>query len=251
MIMSLDRRGFFREGMFGLAAAGAGAMLLPEAARATEPSGELGKFAPYAARAPRTTPAAFLAANQPGLVIPPAAPPANFAPTEDNILGPYHRKGAPFRAKITPPFEPGEAMVIRGRVWAADTRRPLAGAVLDVWQASAKGRYDNDDQANPPAAGLFLYRARIMADETGYYEYETIKPGRYQIGANLWRPAHIHYWIVATGYKPLVTQLYFKGDPYNDKDDFIKPSLIIEPTPVTINGQQVAVGTFDIVLNKA
>lgn len=242
-----DRREFLRGGAIGLAAAGLGALLLPESVRATEPSGSLGGYAPYAAR---TTPVAA-AMSQPGLIIPAAAPPASFNPTEDNILGPYHRKGAPFRAKITPPFEPGEALVIRGRVWAADTRRPLANSVLDIWQANAKGRYDNDDPQAPPQPGLFLHRARILADETGYYEYETVKPGRYQIGANLWRPAHIHYSVVANGYKPLVTQLYFKGDPYNEKDDFIKPSLIIDPTPVTINGQTVSVGTFDIVLAKA
>jgi hypothetical protein len=45
-----------------------------------------------------------------------------------------------------------------------------------------------------------------------------------------WRPSHIHYLIAAPGYKPLVTQLFFKGDPHNKTDDFIKESLIIELT---------------------
>ena len=66
--------------------------------------------------------------------------PAQFAATEDNILGPFYRRGAPFRAKITPPLEPGTVLLVRGRVWGADTRKPLVNAVLDVWQANAKGR---------------------------------------------------------------------------------------------------------------
>ncbi len=34
-------------------------------------------------------------------------------PTERNILGPFHRTGAPFRGKVTPPFEPGGMTTIR------------------------------------------------------------------------------------------------------------------------------------------
>src|SRR5204863_369909 len=73
--------------------------------------------------------------------------------TEPNILGPYYRQGAPYRGKSTPPLEPGEVIVIRGQVWGHDSKRPLAHAVLDIWQANAKGRYDNDDphkQARTP-----------------------------------------------------------------------------------------------------
>lgn len=230
--MSLDRRSFVSLGSLGLAA-GAASLTLPVYAQPTEGSGELGEQSPVFAE------------------IAPPQPPANFKPSEDNILGPYHRKLAPFRAKVTPPLEPGEVLVVRGRVWALDTRKPLAGAVADVWQANAAGRYDNDDRDKPPKPGVFVNRARVMTDETGYYEYETIKPGRYKIGPELWRPAHIHYLVAANGYKTLVTQLYFKGDPYNDSDDFIKPSLIIDPTVLKVRGSGVQLGTFDIVLAKA
>ena len=33
------------------------------------------------------------------------------------------------------------------------------------------------------------------------------------IDRETWRPSHIHYWIRATGYLELITQLYFQGDP--------------------------------------
>lgn len=241
-----SRRNFLSLGSLGVAA-GIGSLLLPESIRATEPSGGLGAYTP----APLANVQVPVGQSSTAVVIDAAKAPERFAATEDNILGPYHRRGAPFRAKITPPLEPGELMVIRGRVWGLDSRRPLAGAVVDVWQANAAGRYDNDDQNAPPKPGVFVNRARLLTDESGYYEYETIKPGRYQIGPNAWRPAHIHYWVAATGYKPLVTQLYFHGDPMNAQDDFIKDSLIIRPQPVKTSNGVYQLGTFDIVLPKA
>jgi hypothetical protein len=155
-----NRRDFLRAGTWGLAAVGAGGLVLQAGAAPTESSGELGGQSPSP------------------FPIPATPSPATLTPTEDNILGPYHRRGAPFRAKITPPLEPGETMVIRGRVWSVTSKKPLAGATLDIWQANAAGRYDNDDPAAPPKPGVYVNRARLITDETGYYEYETIKPGR-------------------------------------------------------------------------
>lgn len=234
----LRRRDFLRYGSLGAAA-----WSLPAALAPTETSGELGAFGGVLAAGGEL--------NAAGPVIEPPQAPAVFTPTEDNILGPYHRTGAPFRAKVTPPMEPGQVLVVRGRVWGDGSRKPLAGAVLDIWQANATGRYDNDDPDAPPAAGVFRNRARLLTDETGYYEFETIKPGRYKIGPDAWRPAHIHYLIRAAGHEPLVTQLYFRGDPENKRDRFIKPSLIIDPTPVKSDSGTYLLGTFDIILEKA
>src|SRR5262249_53530196 len=108
--------------------------------------------------------------------------PDKSAPTEDNILGPFYRAGAPFRAKITPPLEAGIVLVVSGRVWAFDTKKPLPMAVIDIWQANALGRYDNDDPKNPPSKDVFKNRARLITDETGYYEFETVHPAPYKIG---------------------------------------------------------------------
>jgi hydroxyquinol 1,2-dioxygenase len=32
------------------------------------------------------------------------------------------------------------------------------------------------------------------------------------------RPQHVHFWIHADGYQPLITQLFLKDDPYIDRD---------------------------------
>jgi catechol 1,2-dioxygenase len=236
-----SRRDFFRHGCLGLAAAGAGGWVLRADAQPTPQSGTLGAYA------------AVLGADQKQQGGNQQLPtlPEKAQPTEDNILGPYFRAGAPFRGKITPPLEAGTVLVVSGRVWGHDSRKPLVRAVLDIWQANATGRYDNDDPRNPPAKDVFKNRARLVTDDTGYYEFETVHPGAYKIGPNAWRPSHIHYLVRHPGYKNLVTQLYFKGDPHNKSDDFIKESLIIDVRKQNVGKVSYEVGTFDIVLAAA
>jgi catechol 1,2-dioxygenase len=234
--MNTSRRSFLTQ---GLTVVGATGLVLAADVLPTEASGDLGAYGAYLRQQAR---------RQKGN----GQRPGPLVPTEDNILGPFYREGAPFRAKITPPLEPGNVLVISGRVWGSDTRKPLPNTVLDIWQANANGRYDNDDPKRPPARNVFLNRARLITDENGYYEYETIHPGAYQIGANTWRPAHIHYMVRQTGYGQLVTQLYFRGDRHNKTDAWIRESLIIDlREQKTAAGQAYRTGTFDIVLAPA
>jgi protocatechuate 3,4-dioxygenase beta subunit len=212
-------------------------LTLRASAAPTESSGDVGIYGGYMKEKP------------PAVAAPPAGK-RDFTPTETNILGPFYRERAPYRAKVTPPLAAGTVLLVSGRVWGADTRAPLAGAIVDIWQANVHGRYDNDDPKRPPAPDIFRYRARLVTDEKGAYEFETVHPGRYQIGPNIWRPSHIHYMVRAAHYKTLVTQLYFKGDPMNDKDQFIRPSLIISLATEKGDGGGYERGTFDIVLAR-
>jgi catechol 1,2-dioxygenase len=170
--------------------------------------------------------------------------------TDAQILGPYHRPGAPFRGKVTPPLEPGRVLLVHGRVWGYETRKPLAGAVLDIWQANADGHYDMSHPDYPLEKGVFLYRTRLVTDETGYYEFETVFPGHYK-GERAYRPAHIHYWVRQPGYRELITQLYFQGDPYNGKESFFKASLIRAVRQHRRGQQTFESCDFDLVLEKA
>ena len=223
--MDSTRRNFLRHGAVGLAAM-AGTLLLREDARATPSDGS-------------SVPQAIAESL-----------PEDSKATASNIEGPFYRKSAPFRGKVTPPLEPGKVLLISGRVWGLDTRKPLAGATLDIWQANDKGRYDNDDPRNPPKSDVFVNRTRVITDEQGRYEFETIHPGSYLNGKQ-YRPPHIHYRVAADKYRTLITQLYFKGDKYQDVDPFIKDSLIIPLAEQTNGDQKYRSGTFDIVLAKA
>jgi catechol 1,2-dioxygenase len=58
------------------------------------------------------------------------------------------------------------------------------------------------------------------------------------LGRHSWRPTHLHFKIGADGYQPLITQLYFAGDPYLDSDcgSAVKDSLVIDLTKDDADG---------------
>jgi protocatechuate 3,4-dioxygenase beta subunit len=168
-------------------------------------------------------------------------------PTETNAEGPFHRKGAPWTARLCGADEPGESLVISGRVIDAETCKPLKGATVDVWQANAAGRYDNDDPKNQPDPDKFHLRGQMKTDKDGRYRFETIVPANYGGGGIGMRAKHIHYIVSCPGYAPLTTQCYFEGDKYNETDRLVRRSLIISLQEKKKHKE----GTFDIVLAKA
>jgi protocatechuate 3,4-dioxygenase, beta subunit len=110
----------------------------------------------------------------------------------------------------------GERIIVSGRVMD-EGGRPVRGALLEVWQANAAGRYRHKmDQHNAPLDPNFTGCGRTLTDSAGRYKFLSIKPGAYPWGnhENAWRPAHIHFSIFGDGLlSRLVTQMYFPGDP--------------------------------------
>jgi protocatechuate 3,4-dioxygenase, beta subunit len=110
----------------------------------------------------------------------------------------------------------GERIIVHGRVIDED-ERPVPGALVEVWQANAGGRYRhvNDRYVaalDPNFAGL----GRTISDGDGWYRFRTVRPGPYpwRNRVNDWRPAHIHVSIFGRAFvQRLITQLYFEGDP--------------------------------------
>ncbi|MBL4846716.1 MAG: twin-arginine translocation pathway signal protein [Planctomycetes bacterium] len=168
--------------------------------------------------------------------------------TSGDIAGPFYRKGAPFQAKLAAKGEPGRRLSVRGFVVKGPECAPVPNAILDVWQATAKGRYDNDDPRNPPAKGSFKLRGKIKTDAKGRFEFLTIWPGRYKIGPNRWRPAHLHLTVTAPGCEELTTQLYFAGDPHNAKDPWFKASRALKPKED--KEHKLWIATYEVVLKK-
>jgi protocatechuate 3,4-dioxygenase beta subunit len=110
----------------------------------------------------------------------------------------------------------GERIVVHGFV-RDQFERPVANALVEVWQANASGRYRHKkDQYIGALDPNFGGCGRMLTDENGYYAYRTIRPGPYpwRNRINDWRPAHIHYAISGDGWvQRLITQMYFEGDP--------------------------------------
>lgn len=110
----------------------------------------------------------------------------------------------------------GERLLVEGRV-TDDTGRPVAGALIEIWQANSAGRYVHREELHPaPLDPNFQGAGRTITGDDGSYRFITIKPGSYPWGnhRNAWRPAHIHFSVFGVGIgQRLVTQMYFPGDP--------------------------------------
>ena len=171
-------------------------------------------------------------------------------PTVDNIRGPFYREGAPFRIDLAEPDEPGERLTIAGRVIGLPDCAPVDGAVLDVWQANAKGLYSNMFGLRWRAdRERFRLRGKIRTAEEGNYRFETIIPGHYPLWF-LTRPRHVHVIVSHPRYTPLTTQLFFADDRYLARDPWVKEELVIRLTRANSSHSRWA-GRFDFALASA
>ena len=162
--------------------------------------------------------------------------------TETTVTGPFHAKARHYEmgANIATGEEAsrGEPTVVHGKI-LDENQRPVAGAVIDVWQSDDIGAYDIQDK-NQPEMNL---RGIFTTQEDGSFWFRTIKPAPYPVptdgpvgellnatGRHPMRPAHIHFWIEADGYEPLITHLFVEGDEYLDSDAVfgVKESLILD-----------------------
>jgi len=165
--------------------------------------------------------------------LPPVPAACAAAATAKNIEGPFYKRGAPNRSVLVEPKDAGERLHLTGTL--RTTRcAPIGGATIDVWQANAAGAYDLDG---------FRFRGALVTDDQGRWDLRSIVPGRY-LNGDRYRPVHIHIKIKAVGFAVLTTQLYFAGDPYNDGDPFIDPSLIMDH----VLEKEVRRARFDFVL---
>lgn len=131
--------------------------------------------------------------------------------TTADILGPFYRPNAPVRYDLTIAGQTVPPLLVLGDVVdATDCETPIPEALVEIWYADEEGGYDNNTDD-------FLHRGRQLTNENGGYEFQTIVPGRYLNGGTF-RPAHIHFRVTAPGYKELVSQIYFKDDPFIESD---------------------------------
>ena len=140
----------------------------------------------------------------------------------------------------------GERIVVAGRLMDEDCK-PIAGALIEIWQANAAGRYvHKGDQHRAPLDLNFTGTGRALTDANGNYRFVSIKPGAYpwRNHANAWRPPHIHFSLFGLGYlSRLVTQMYFPGDPLLSLDP------IFNSVP-NETGRQALISRFDLELTE-
>jgi hydroxyquinol 1,2-dioxygenase len=144
--------------------------------------------------------------------------------THTSLLGPFYRETTPNLAagsQIARNADPSTEIVLYGYVGDVNGK-PLANATVSLWQTSATGLYDI--QENPESVD---YRGVFTTDAKGLFYLRTVKPLGYSIPMDGpvgemvtaqrrhgMRPAHIHFLVGAPGYRELVTALYLRDDPH-------------------------------------
>jgi protocatechuate 3,4-dioxygenase beta subunit len=144
--------------------------------------------------------------------------------------GPYFTPNSPERASLLESGVSGTRLVLTGAVVAPDCK-PIAGALVDFWQANDDGEYDNQG---------YTLRGHQFTDAQGRYALTTIMPGIYT-----GRTRHIHVKVQAPSRSILTTQLYFPGEPGNASDGIYRKECEIEIADAA-NGKA---GTFTFVLD--
>jgi catechol 1,2-dioxygenase len=132
----------------------------------------------------------------------------NNCATTDDILGPFYKSGAPFREDVTPSGATGTPLIVQGQVFSGCDAL-LKDAQVEIWNANDNGEYDTTQE--------FKFRGSYQTGDDGTYRFRTIIPGRYLNGGTF-RPSHIHFRITAPGHGELVSQIYFRDDPFIQDD---------------------------------
>jgi protocatechuate 3,4-dioxygenase, beta subunit len=147
----------------------------------------------------------------------------------------------------------GQVVHLFGRVLDPGGRA-IAGAEVQIWQCDAQGYYhhprDRGDRADPNFQGFGA--ARTGAD--GGYRFRTIRPVAYP-----GRTPHIHFAVLGADFNALVTQMYLRGEPMNERDGVFRAirdpdqrdSVLVALAPAPDVEAGAEAGTFDLVIGKS
>jgi len=160
--------------------------------------------------------------------------------TEPTVFGPFFVAGSPLvphGGDLANGFT-GERLLVRGRV--VDTAgAPIAGALVEVWQADDQGFYDVQYEDLDEPRG----RGHLHTLDDGTFSFWTTRPVAYPIpgdgpvgqlmaaaGRSIMRPAHVHFMVSAPGKRTLITHVFDREDPHLESDAVfgVKPTLVAD-----------------------
>ena len=184
--------------------------------------------------------------------------------TPRTIEGPLYVEGAPLvdgagDVNLTSDADDTDTLFMNGAVTGPDGEA-VAHAIVHVWHANSQGWYSHFDPTREPTP--FNNRRRIKLGSDGRYAFRSKMPNGYSVppggatdvlmkalGRHGNRPAHVHFFIEAPGYRTLTTQINFGDDPFA-ADDFAfgtREGLL----PVPNRQGDTAQMNFDFVLQRA
>ncbi|OKJ21953.1 dioxygenase family protein [Streptomyces sp. CB01580] len=162
--------------------------------------------------------------------------------TDSTLLGPFYVEGRPTAengSDISGEVA-GTPLFFNGRVVGPDGTA-VVGAEVDTWHSDGEGSYDV--QMQDKLHGQPAMRALLTTDDEGRFWYRTVAPRYYPVpddgpcgeilrAANRspMRPEHLHFWLHAEGFEPLITMLVRGDDPYVERDAVfgVRQSLVVD-----------------------
>jgi protocatechuate 3,4-dioxygenase, beta subunit len=179
-------------------------------------------------------------------------------PTPSQTEGPFYPKSFPVDVDNDLTRIVGRAARARGTVLYFGGRvldtggAPLAGAVVELWQCDALGRYHHAGDDGGPRDDNFQGYGRVTTTGEGRYAFTTIRPVPYS-----GRPAHLHVRVRPANSASLTTQVYIAGDR-TDGDVVLGASprgtldrLSMSLAPASGREPGALTGSFDVVLRVA
>lgn len=184
--------------------------------------------------------------------------------TPRTIEGPLYVAGAPLieagdDVNLTSDPDNTDTLFMNGAITGPDGE-PVKDAILHVWHANSQGWYSHFDPTREQTP--FNNRRRIKLGADGRYAFRSKMPHGYSVppggatdvlmqalGRHGNRPAHVHFFVEAPGYRTLTTQINFGDDPFA-ADDFAfgtREGLL----PVPNRQGESAYINFDFVLQRA
>ncbi|MDH3221092.1 MAG: hypothetical protein OEO19_16300 [Gammaproteobacteria bacterium] len=122
-------------------------------------------------------------------------------PTEETDIGIYYVPEAPEIRNLWQEGDPGERLVLRGRVLTTGGA-PVPDAQVEMWHADAMGQVHTD-----------RYRTRLYTRANGSFGVTTVLPGYIPGAPGVWGARHIHVVVTHPDYPQLISLILFKGDP--------------------------------------
>jgi len=183
-----------------------------------------------------------------------AVAPTALLRTPDQILGPFYpvQQDPVLTGDLTRSGRAqGTVLHLSGRVLTG-AGEPVPGAQVEIWQANAQGRYAHPNDSNPtPLDPNFDGFAITTTDAQGGYRFKTVVPAAYPAGPGRMRPPHIHFKVIGKR-EQLVTQMYFAGHEWNDRDPYLQSARRKDALIVSLHDAPGEPGakatTFDVVL---
>lgn len=169
--------------------------------------------------------------------------------TPNTLPGPFYREDVPDLPSGANLSRDGIGESLSVEVQLCDLAgNPVRDALIEVWQANASGRYENQD---PDLQPEFNLRGRFRCNAEGMLHFRTVKPHGYalpedgpvgrllnSLGLRLERPAHLHFRVTAAGFQTLTTHIFDRADPAIGHDALfgVRPELLADFRPLGTAG---------------